>query len=45
MPIWWGADQYLIALAFAMASCVGAAYLPAAKAGKLKPVETLRGAA
>lgn len=45
MPIWWGADQYLIAVAFAMASCVGAAYLPASKAGKLKPVDTLRGAA
>ena len=45
MPIWWGPEQYLIAVAFAMASCVGAAYLPAAKAGKLKPVDTLRGAA
>jgi len=45
MPIWWGPEQYLIAVAFAMASCVGAAYLPASKAGQLKPVDTLRGAA
>lgn len=44
MPIWWGADQYLLAVAFAMAACLGAAYLPASKAGKLQPVMTLRGA-
>ena len=44
MPIWWGADQYLLAVAFAMTACLGAAYLPANKAGKLQPVMTLRGA-
>jgi lipoprotein-releasing system permease protein len=44
MPVWWGADQYFLAVAFAMAACLGAAYLPANKAGKLLPVDTLRGA-
>jgi lipoprotein-releasing system permease protein len=44
LPIWWGADQYLLAVAFAMAACLGAAYLPASKAGQLQPVDTLRGA-
>jgi lipoprotein-releasing system permease protein len=44
MPVWWGADQYLLALAFAMAACMGASYFPARKAGRLRPVDTLRGA-
>lgn len=44
LPIWWGADQYLLAVAFALAACLGAAYLPASKAGQQQPVETLRGA-
>jgi len=44
MPVWWGADQYLLAVGFAMAACMGAAYLPARKGGKLQPVMTLRGA-
>lgn len=45
MPIWWGADQYLIAAAFALGSCIAAAYLPARRAGAVHPVEILRGAA
>lgn len=44
LPVWWGAEQYLLAIAFAMAACLCAAYLPANKAGKLHPVDTLRGA-
>lgn len=44
LPVWWGAEQYLLAIAFAMAACLCAAYLPANKAGKLQPVDTLRGA-
>jgi lipoprotein-releasing system permease protein len=44
LPIWWGADQYLLAFMFAMCSCLGAAWLPATKAGKLHPVDILRGA-
>ncbi len=44
LPVWWGAEQYLLAVAFAMAACLGAAYLPANKAGQLQPVDTLRGA-
>jgi lipoprotein-releasing system permease protein len=45
LPIWWGADQYAIAAAFAMASCIAAAYLPARRAGRVHPVDILRGAA
>jgi len=44
LPVWWGADQYLLALGFAMVSCLGAAYLPADKASRLRPVDILRGA-
>ncbi len=44
LPVWWGAEQYLLAVAFALSACLGAAYLPANKAGKLQPVDTLRGA-
>ncbi|WP_417067183.1 ABC transporter permease [Niveibacterium terrae] len=45
MPIWWGAEQYLIAAAFALGACLAAAYLPALRAGSVHPVEILRGAA
>ena len=45
LPIWWGMEQYLIAAAFALASCLAAAYLPARRAGRVHPVEILRGAA
>ena len=43
LPIYWGYDQYLIALSFALLSAVGAAYLPARKAGRVHPVVILRG--
>jgi lipoprotein-releasing system permease protein len=45
LPLWWGADQFALAAAFALASCVSAAYLPARRAGRLHPVDILRGAA
>ena len=45
LPIWWGADQYALAAAFAMLSCVIASYLPARRAGQVHPVDILRGAA
>jgi lipoprotein-releasing system permease protein len=45
MPIYWGSEQYLIAAAFAMASAIFAAYLPARKGGRVHPVDILRGAA
>jgi lipoprotein-releasing system permease protein len=45
MPVWWGSDQYLMALGFAMLACLGASTFPARKAARLKPVDTLRGAA
>jgi lipoprotein-releasing system permease protein len=44
LPVWWGAEQYLLAAAFALISCLTAAYLPARKAGRLHPVDILRGA-
>jgi lipoprotein-releasing system permease protein len=43
LPIYWGYDQYLLALGFAMASAVGAAVLPARKAARVQPVTILRG--
>jgi lipoprotein-releasing system permease protein len=43
LPIYWGVDQVLIAGAFALLSATCAAYLPARKAGKVHPVEILRG--
>jgi lipoprotein-releasing system permease protein len=43
LPIYWGVDQVLIAGAFALLSAICAAYLPARKAGKVHPVEILRG--
>ncbi|MBN8532371.1 MAG: ABC transporter permease, partial [Alphaproteobacteria bacterium] len=43
LPIDWGAMQFLIAAAFAMASSVMAAFLPARKAARVKPVDILRG--
>ncbi len=42
-PIYWGYEQYLLAAGFAMASAIGAAYLPARKAGRVQPVTILRG--
>ncbi|CDH43272.1 ABC transporter permease [Candidatus Contendibacter odensensis] len=43
LPIYWGYDQFLLALSFAMASAVGAAYFPSRKAGRVHPVAILRG--
>ena len=45
LPVWWGPEQYALAAAFALVSCVTAAYLPARRAGRVHPVEILRGAA
>ncbi|MDE2593304.1 MAG: ABC transporter permease [Burkholderiales bacterium] len=44
LPVWWGSEQFAMAAFFAMASCVAAAYLPARKAGRVHPVDILRGA-
>ena len=44
LPVWWGPEQYLMAAAFALASCLVAAYLPARRAGRVHPVDILRGA-
>lgn len=44
LPVWWGVEQYLMAAAFALASCLAAAYLPARRAGRVHPVDILRGA-
>ena len=44
LPLWWGAEQFALAALFAMGSCVLAAYLPARKAGRVQPVDILRGA-
>ena len=43
LPVWWGAEQYALAAAFALASCIAAAYLPARRAGRVHPVDILRG--
>ena len=43
LPIYWGYDQYLMALGFALTSAVGAAVLPARKAARVQPVTILRG--
>jgi lipoprotein-releasing system permease protein len=45
LPVYWGADQFAIGLAFALLSSIAAAYLPARKAGSVHPVSILRGAA
>lgn len=44
LPLWWGPDQYALAATFALLSCVAAAYFPARRAGRLRPVDILRGA-
>lgn len=43
LPVYWGADQLLIAAGFALLSAVTAAWLPARKAGAVHPVDILRG--
>ncbi|HTT12476.1 MAG TPA: ABC transporter permease [Burkholderiaceae bacterium] len=45
LPLWWGPEQYAMAAAFAMLSCVAASSLPARRAGRVHPVDILRGAA
>jgi lipoprotein-releasing system permease protein len=44
LPVWWGPEQYAMAAAFALGSCLVAAYLPARRAGRVHPVDILRGA-
>ena len=44
MPVYWGMDQLLLAIAFAMLSALFAAWLPARKGGRVRPVDILRGA-
>jgi lipoprotein-releasing system permease protein len=44
LPIWWGPEQFVLATAFALASCLAAAYLPAKRASRVHPVDILRGA-
>jgi lipoprotein-releasing system permease protein len=43
LPVWWGPEQYALAAAFALGSCLVAAYLPARRAGRVHPVDILRG--
>ena len=45
LPIYWGAEQFALAAAFALLSALAAAWLPARKAANLQPVDILRGAA
>ena len=43
MPIDWGAQQFVIAVTFAMCASIFAGYFPSRKAGKVQPVDILRG--
>ena len=45
LPIWWGAEQFALAAAFAMASCIARRLAAGAPRGRVHPVEILRGAA
>jgi lipoprotein-releasing system permease protein len=45
LPIYWGIDQFALAVAFALGSAIVAAWLPARKGGRVQPVDILRGAA
>jgi lipoprotein-releasing system permease protein len=44
LPVYWGADQFLLAASFAIGSAVTAAWLPARKGSRVEPVDILRGA-
>ncbi|MCW5747859.1 MAG: ABC transporter permease [Alphaproteobacteria bacterium] len=43
LPVYWGLDQLALAALFAVGSATIAAYLPARKAGRVYPVDILRG--
>jgi len=43
LPVYWGIDQMLLAALFAILSSAGAAYIPARRAGRVHPVDILRG--
>jgi lipoprotein-releasing system permease protein len=43
LPVYWGVDQLLLAALFAVLSATGASYFPARKAGRVHPVDILRG--
>ena len=45
LPVYRGLEQFLLAALFALVSSIGAAWIPARKAGRLQPVDILRGAA
>jgi len=45
LPLDWSATQYALAAGFAMGASIIAAYLPARRAGRVHPVDILRGAA
>jgi lipoprotein-releasing system permease protein len=44
LPVWWGPEQFAIAAAFALGSCLAAAVLPALRGARVHPVDILRGA-
>ncbi|WP_373975068.1 ABC transporter permease [Chitinibacter sp. SCUT-21] len=44
LPIWWGHEQFFLATLFALFTSLLASYLPARRASRLMPVQTLRGA-
>ena len=43
MTVDWGVTQFVIAVAFAMCASIFAGYFPSRKAGKVQPVDILRG--
>ncbi len=43
MPVDWGIYQFVIAVTFAMCASIFAGYFPSRKAGKVQPVDILRG--
>jgi lipoprotein-releasing system permease protein len=45
LPMFWGLEQFALASAFALGACMAASWLPARRAGRVRPVEILRGAA
>ena len=45
LPVYWGWNQFALAMLFAMLSALAATYLPARRGARLAPVAILRGAA